>query len=214
MSNDFFPWDDIAEGNIFENGIYLFEIAAFEDGEASTGKRMPKARFNCLEPANCKNMTLFDQYVVGTDEEPKSVVAGTMGARSMKSVFKAAQVPKGNDLAELMANSVGNQLLIQLTKYEEKDGEYKGTLRNRVTGMYKIGERDVGILGDSRTSSSGGSAPKSSAPKIGGTPPAPKTVEVYNCPTCGEDVPKDEYSAHVETCKGKKADADTGLAAE
>ena len=117
MSNeDFFPWEDITVGNIFESGIYLFEIAAFEDAESSTGKKMPKSRFKCMEPANFANMTYFDQYVVGTDEDPKAVVSGTMGARQMKEIFKAAQVPKSNSVSEAMNNSVGNQLLIQLIK--------------------------------------------------------------------------------------------------
>lgn len=202
MSNsDYFPWQDIADGNIFENGIYLFEIKAFNDGKASTGKRMPKARFNCLEPANCRNMTFFDQYVVGTDEQPEDVIAGTMGARSMKQVFTAAQVAKGNNVVELMANSVGSQLLIQLNKYEEKDGEYKGTLKNRAVGMYKIGEREVGITGDTKAK---GPAPKSSAPKPM-TSPAPVTM--LKCTSCGKDIPKAEYSAHVESCNGSNPES-------
>lgn len=40
--NDFFPWDDIAEGNVFESGIYLMEIAAFDDGHAASGNACPR----------------------------------------------------------------------------------------------------------------------------------------------------------------------------
>ncbi len=199
MANeDFFPWDDIAEGNVFESGIYLFEIAAFDDGEASTGKRMPKARFKCLEPSNFANMTYFENYVVGTDEDPKNVVAGTMGARSMKQVFKAAQVPKGNNMAEIMAGSVGNQLLIQLNKYEEQEGEYKGTQRNRTIGAFKVGERAVGVAADTKASAGKPAGPSSAPPPPGKS----DTVETLICATCGKPIPKAEYSAHVESCTG------------
>ncbi len=204
MSNenkDFFPWDDIAEGNVFESGIYLFEIAAFDDGVAGTGKRMPKARFKCLEPSNFANMTYFENYVVGTDEDPTNVVAGTMGARSMKQTFKAAQVPKGNSLAEIMTNAVGNQLLLQLNKYEEQAGEYKGTLRNRVIGAFKVGERAVGVAADAAKA-----GPGAKPPGLSSTPPPPggktETVETLICATCGKPIPKAEYSAHVESCTG------------
>lgn len=198
--NDFFPWDDIADGNVFESGIYLFEIAEFEDTFANSGKRMPKARFKCLEPANFKNMTYFENYVVGTEEDPGSIVPGTMGARSMKQVLSAAQVAKGNSISELMANAKGNQVLLQLNKYKEVGGEYDGTEKNKVVGMYKIGERPVGLTADSKgrgaAKGSGGPKPLSSAPPVS---TAPATLV---CTSCGESIPKDKYSAHVESCQG------------
>jgi len=196
--NDFFPWDDIADGNVFESGVYRFEIAAFDDGKANNGKRMPKARFSCIEPPMCKGMAYFEQFVVGTDEEPDEIVPGTMGARSMKAVFKAAQVPKNNNFAELLAGCIGNQLLIQLSKYEERDGEYKGMQRNRATGFYKIGERDVGFTADGKKGGGGASSPKPSAPPVSS---APKVTSLI-CTTCGKSVPREEYSAHVENCQG------------
>ena len=197
--NDFFPWDDIAEGNVFESGIYLMEIAAFDDGHSSQGKRMPKARFKCLEPVNFANMTYFENYVVGTDEDPTAIVAGTMGARNMKQVFKAAQVPKGNSMSEIMAGSVGNQLVMQLNKYAELEGEYKGVERNKVVGMYKVGERPIGLTADGKKKpGAGAGGPK--PPGVGAPPVAPK-VETLICTTCGKPIPKDEYSAHVESCQ-------------
>ena len=198
--NDFFPWEDIAEGNVFESGIYLMEIAAFDDGYANSGKRMPKARFKCLEPANFANMTYFENYVVGTDEEPTAIVAGTMGARNMKQVFKSAQVPKGNSMAAIMASSVGNQLLMQLNKYAELEGEYKGVERNKVVWMGKIGERAVGLTADAKGKKSAGTGGGPKPPGVGAPPAAPK-IETLICTTCGKPVPKDDYSAHVESCR-------------
>lgn len=196
--NDFFPWDDIADGNVFESGIYLFEIAEFEDTFANSGKRMPKARFKCLEPANFKNMTYFENYVVGTEEDPTTIVPGTMGARSMKQVLNAAQVAKGNSVQELMANAKGNQVLLQLNKYKEVGGEYDGVEKNKVVGMYKIGERPVGLTADAKKGAgSGGPKP------LGSSAPPPMTgPSTLICTSCGEAVPKEDYSAHVESCQG------------
>ena len=194
-NNDLFPWEDIAAGNIFESGVYLFEIAEFEDGHAASGKRMPKARFKCIEPANFANMAFFENYVVGTDEDPTAIVPGTMGARNMKAAFEAAQIPKGDSMSALMAASVGNQLILQLNKYSEVGGEYDGVEKNKCVGMYKIGERKIGLVAD-KTKKKGAGGPK----PLAGGPTAPPVLETLICTTCGKPVPKDEYSAHVESC--------------
>ncbi len=196
---DHFPWDDITTGNIFESGVYQFEIATFDDGKSSTGKRMPKIRFVCVAPANFKGMAYFDQYTVATEEEPDNVVASTIGARNMKQLFDAAQVPKGNNIVELMNNSIGNHVLLQLNKYEET-GDYAGW-KNKVIGMYKIGEREVGLT--AVKGGAGGVVAPSGAPKPANAPvsSAPK-VDTHVCTNCGKSIPADEYSAHVETCQG------------
>jgi hypothetical protein len=196
--NDHFPWEEIADGNVFETGMYLFEIIKFEDGNASTGKRMPSVQFKCIEPAQFATMVYFENYVVGTEEDPTNVVAGTMGARSMKQVLTAAQVPKGNSMAEIMASAVGNQLMLQLSKYKEVGGEYDGTPRNRVIGAFKVGERAAGVTADkTKPGLVGGKAPGSAAP-----PPGSEASPTMICGACAKAVPKDEYSAHVESCTG------------
>lgn len=202
MGNDHFPWDDIAEGNVFENGIYLFEIASMEDGFATTGKRMPKARYKCIEPANFANMAFFDYYVVGTEEDATSIVAGSMGARSLKQVFKAAQVPKGNSLSTMMANSVGNMLLIQLNKYTDTSPEYAGTEKNKVVGCFKVGERQVGLMADSKSGGAGAGSGGPKPPTMSNAPGLAKTTATLICATCGKSVPKAQYSDHVENCTG------------
>ena len=201
VGNDFFPWEDIADGNVFESGIYLMEIGKFDDGYAGTGKRMPKAMFKCLEPAQFKNMAYFENYVVGTEEDPTSIVPGTMGARSMKQVFVAAQVPKGNSMTEIMMNSIGNQLLLQLNKYKEVGGEYDGQDKNKVVGMFKIGERPVGLsLDKKKGAGSGAGGPK---PAGSSAPPLPASPATLICTSCGKSVPREGYSAHVDSCTGE-----------
>jgi hypothetical protein len=152
-------------------------------------------------------MVYFENYVVGTEEDPTNVVAGTMGARSMKQILTAAQVPKGNSIAEIMASAVGNQLMLQLSKYKEVGGEYDGTPRNRVIGAFKVGERAAGVTADKskKGPGAGGKAPGSAAP-----PPGSETPSTMICGVCAKPIPKDEYSAHVESCTGAhEADATT-----
>jgi hypothetical protein len=200
VGNDHFPWEEIADGNVFETGIYLMEIIKFEDGEASTGTRMPKAQFKCIEPAQFATMVHFENYVVGTEESPKDVVPGTMGARSMKRDLTAAQVPKSNSISEAMASAVGNQLMLQLSKYKEVGGEYDGTPRNRVIGAFKVGERAAGVTADKskKGPGTGGKASGLSA----APPPGSEASPTMICGACAKAVPKDEYSAHVESCTG------------
>ena len=200
--SDFFPWDDIYEGNVFPTGIFEFEIEAWEDAYAGTGKRMPKGRFRCQAPSNFKGMSYFDQYVVGTEENPTEFNAGTFGAKALKAIFKAAQVPKATSFEELMKNSVGNRLLIHLNKFTQTKGDYAGRDENNVVGYYKIGEREVGLMEDKKAS---GSTPTKSTAKL---PDAPKpTTEgskdvMLPCSICGKQIPKKDYNDHVDNCNG------------
>ena len=200
--SDYFPWDDIYEGNVFPSGIFMFEIEEIDvknmskGGDSGIPKLMPKSRFRCVEPAAVKGGTHFDQYVVGTDENPEEVNNGTFGAKALKAIFKAAQVPKGTSLAELALTAVGNRFLIQFGEPTEDDWG----LKSKVITYHKVGEREVGM-----TKNKGGgftSAAKSSAKM----PPAPTGGSVSTtlpCGTCGEQIPKKDYVEHTDNCTGK-----------
>ncbi len=200
--SDFFPWQDIYEGNVFPSGIFEFEIEALEDGFAGTGKRMPKGRFRCLGPDQLKGMAYFENFVVGTEETPEDFVAGTFGAKALKAIFKAAQVPQATSFEELSKNSIGNRLLIHVNKFIQTKGEYAGREENNVVAYYKVGEREVGL-----TESKGGASVtpgKSSAkmPTSASTVTPTKKKATLPCAVCGKQIPKDGYAEHVENCKG------------
>jgi len=203
MSNmsDFFPWEDIHEGNVFPAGTFMFKIEEINhENYSNSGKLMPKARFTCVEPASFKGMAHFDQYVVGTDENPTEVNPGTMGARSLKSVFKCSQTPRSDKLPELCANAVGNSLLLQFGQPTEDDYG----LKSKVVGYYKIGEREVGELKTGKSATPATPA-KSSAPMPTTAPPqgtgAAKPATVM-CTVCNKPQPVAEFSNHIENCKG------------
>lgn len=174
QNTDFFDWDKIQEDNILPTGTYHVSVM-LEDGMSGTGKRMPKARFDVKEPADYMGMALFENYVVGTDENPNNVNAGTIGARGLKKMLKAAQVPQGNSMAQLCASVAGSELLIVVNQYTEKDGAYAGTLRNRVANYHRLGEREV------KVAPAIGSPPgMGAAPAMPAAPTPPPAAPVVN----------------------------------
>lgn len=197
--SDYFPWQDIYEGNVFPSGIFEFEIESIEDGYSQGDKRMPKGRFRCLAPAQLKGMAYFDNFVCGTDENLEDIVPGTFGAKALKAVFKAAQVPQGTSFEELIANAKGSRLLIHVNKFIQMKGEYAGREENNVVSYYKVGEREVGLTEDK----GGGStvAAKSSAKMPPAATGGVKSVTLP-CGHCGKQIPKDEYVEHSDNCKG------------
>ena len=180
--NNFFPWDDIPDTNVFPDGIFEFEWDSLDDGYAQTsGKRMFKARFACVQPAEFKGMGLFENYVTGNDEVLQGIVAGAMGTRAMKAALKAAQVPANNDIANLCHSVKGSKLLMKIVQIEEKDGDYKGQLRNKVVACFKIGTRSVEVA--KKPGARGAmQAPTVSAPAPAPSAPAP-SAPVQAAPT-------------------------------
>jgi len=193
MSSDYFPWQDIYEGNVFPAGIFMFEIEEInvtnmsKGGDSGIPKLMPKSRFRCVEPDAVKGGTHFDQYVVGTDENPEEVNNGTFGAKALKAIFVASQTPKGTSLAELAMNAVGNRVLIQFGEPTEDDWG----LKSKVITYHKVGDREVGM--NKRGGPVGGGAAK--AKSSGKEPMLP-------CPHCGNLFPKSKYNEHVNECDG------------
>jgi len=145
-NNNFFPWDDIQEDNVFPTGCFQFEIATLEDGYSqASGNRMFKAQFNCKAPAEYSGMSHFENYVTGTEENPTGINAGTMGTRSLKKMLLAAQVPQGTDMEQLILSAKGANLMISMNQYVEKDGPYAGDKKNRITSYDVLGTKEAMI---------------------------------------------------------------------
>jgi len=201
-TNDYFPWDEVHEGNVFTAGTFMFKIEEINvDNYSNSGKLMPKSRFTCVEPASFQGRAHFDQYVVGTDENPTEVNPGTMGARNLKAVFKCSQTPRSDKLSELAANAAGNSLLIQFGQPVEDDYG----LKSKVIGYFKIGEREVGEL-KSKGGSIAATPAKSAAPLPSSAPPVAKPASkpaTVMCTVCNKPQPVSEYSTHIESCVGQ-----------
>jgi hypothetical protein len=145
-NNDFFPWDDVPDSNVFPTMTGLFEWTKLEDGESSTGKRMARAVFQCVQPAEYAGMCHFENFVLGNDENMKGIVQGAMGTKALKQAAKAAQLRIDSMQAACdLVQAQKPQLMLSLAYAKEEKGEYAGREQNRVTAYHKVGERAVQI---------------------------------------------------------------------
>lgn len=106
---------------------------------------MLSTQFEVKFPVEFAGMRHFEYYVLGTDEAMNVIVPNAMGTRSFKKALKQAQVPPSNDINQLTTSAVGSELLISVICFEEKEGPYAGTSKNRITGYYKLGEKEPKI---------------------------------------------------------------------
>jgi len=234
-----FPWDDIPDSNIVPDGIYQCQGISIEELRSQTGKLMYKAQMSVQEPVDYKGITFFEYFVIGDDDDLEAVNQDTwkksIGARRIKSLFKAAQLPQVQDFDQIIVSFTGCMFLTMVTVQIQKDGDYKGTPQNRLSAFYKIGERSVGLQekakGPAAAAAKGAlsapATPASSAPtappappaqadSAAPAPPAPPVQEVQaapavggatlKCTICNSDVPVADFKAHVDECL-KKAGA-------
>jgi hypothetical protein len=158
QGNDFFPYDEVPDTNVFPGGTFEFEWSNLEDGYSqSSNKRMLKAQFTCVQPANLAGLSFWDNFVCGTDQNP-------------------AQVPANNSVAQIcnLINQSKPHLMITLSLYTEKDGQFAGEPRNRAVSYDKLGSKMVQVLTPARGSGGSGAPVVSGAPVAQGVAPVPQ----------------------------------------
>jgi hypothetical protein len=166
----FFPWDDIPDLDVLPSGNYHVRGESLEDGEASTGKRMFSCHVVVEEPELYAGMALFENFVTGTDEDPKGIVPGALGTRRLKKMLKAAQVAQSNNVERLCQNFKGTLFGVSVVEYTEQSGEYAGSPRNRITAYWKRGEREPGVALEGRAKGKGPAAAARAASTAAKTP--------------------------------------------
>lgn len=152
------PWDDIPDSNVFPTGTYHVTGVKLEERESSTGKLMYAADVQVMEHPNTAmftNMHHFENFVIGTDDDPGAEVQGTwtqsFGAKRLKQMLKAAQVAEHADMDKICMSFPNTQFLLGLRWFREppeKNGQpnqYAGQERNDVTGFDKIGAKEPKI---------------------------------------------------------------------
>ncbi len=209
------PWDDIPDTGMVPDGAYLIQIidvpeAATKGAEGSVlpaGCLMYRAVHWIVEPAQFTGMQLFDNFVIGTVEDPEAEDPETwkasIGARLFKQMLKKAQVPFGQDLEEMCNIAVGQQLIAvvgsQITG--------RGTPMNQIRSYYAVGERQVGI--DAQAPA----VPKAAAPKPrpAATPAAPATAGGTGPPPPTRAVPRPPPTAPAPPAPKAPAKAAAGV---
>ena len=153
------PWDDIPDSNVFQTGSYQVVGVELKEIHSANGKlmySMDVAIADHPKTAMYTNMHYFENFVVGSDEDPEATVPGTwaqsFGAKRLKQLVAAAQIAEKADMEKICASFRGTQFGINLLEYKEpekdRDGnpnQYAGQERNKLNSFWKIGEREPEI---------------------------------------------------------------------
>lgn len=188
VNKDFFDWDGTPDSNVLPTGTFQLHVEELKDvmskgGKDGIPKRMIAAHSVVEEPAQFAGMAYFENLVVGSAEAPEGMIPGSMGTRAFKGLMKATQIPKANSVQQLLvvANQSKPKYILQVTYYEEKEGEYAGTPRNRTVGYFKVGERAPALA---PMAPSAPAAPMATAPGAAVTPgPAVNPPQPFVQPT-------------------------------
>lgn len=147
-----FAWDDIPDsGALLPAGTYLVGVESIEEKTAEqSGKLMYSAVFRVIEPDQFSNMPIYNNFVIGNDDDPGAddpeTQKASVGAKMMKACMKAAQVAFHPDIDVMIGAAQDQQLVITLTQSTEtKEGPYKGRVRNNVAGFYPVGTREPSV---------------------------------------------------------------------
>jgi hypothetical protein len=191
---NFFPWDDTDDKNAFAttlpSGMFHMSMQ-LEDGMSSTGKRMFKGVFTAKLPAECAGMSHFEYFVVGTDENPNGINSDVRGAKALKACLAAAMVPPSNDIAQLVMSANGAELMMQLQQYEEKSGDYKGTMRNKIVKVFRLGEAQAAVAGAPGIGAGGGgNVPKQAPPSPAQMNVPPVQLQMQQAPPVQQPLPQ------------------------
>ena len=165
------PRDEIQENTVVPDGVYLVRIEELEKSatKGSEGAKLPAGvkMFNLTarikEPKEFAGLALRDNFCVGTEDDPDALDPETwkspkaIGCMRFEKLLKAAKIQSDDDDEDaqpnIMSEIEGQECLAQAV-YEKDDGSrdprYKGRERNRISGWYPIGDRDIGVEGGAK----------------------------------------------------------------
>lgn len=140
MNLDFMPWNDINEEEDIPGGFFRVRVIHAEDGKSGTsGFRMFRVGFNVLEPPEAFNLGHFENYVVGTEEQPNAYVPDTPGGRRFKKLCTRAQVPPSDSISTNLQTLKGCELVVAISYKPDAD------FKNNITNYFMLGEREPQI---------------------------------------------------------------------
>lgn len=187
----FVPFDEIPDSGVLLDGTYHVAGEELTADFSSTGKKMYSARMVVAAPDDYQGMYMFENFVIGTDDDPQATQLSTwkksIGARRLKGMLKAAGIPSSNDEAAICAGFKGVQFMIVVSQYTEKGGDYDGTIRNRIGGFYRVGERAPEVTG--KPTGARGATPMPTPAAVTPTAPAPPTPTPVSAPTAAPAAP-------------------------
>jgi hypothetical protein len=202
-------WDEIPDSTLLPQDLYTFEVDDLTEETSKKGKLMYRAVFRVTD-GNYTGTPLYDYFSIGSDEDPTasepSTWTNSIGARRMKRLFKATQIPMTSDIDEMVEN-VKQQRFVASVAQEMDDGlrdpKYKGVKRNRIDGMFPLGTRIAGGNGPAvappapAPAPARAAAPPKPAPAAGARAAKPAAIPTVTCPYCKAAIARNGYMQHV-----------------
>lgn len=167
------------DNNVVPEGLYLVKTIKVTEKHAKNGKLMFGLQAQILEPKALKGQMIFENFVLGTDDDPEAEQPATFknsrGARDYKKFLKKAGVTidKTDDKDDIANKAAGQELLVSVRQEEQQDGLYKGQVQNHITAYYEPGEKTPVITGEAPAETKAAPA----EPKKAKAKPAPEPEE-------------------------------------
>lgn len=207
FSDKVLPLGSIPDTTTLPDGIYRLQCDKLEGKltkaqEGKTQKFMLVATLKVVEPESHKGLPYFENFVIGTDDDPEADELSTwqtsIGGRGIRRFAKATGVPFGDEvpLAEFAANVKDAEVVftvVQKIDDGKKDERFKGRVSNNTTAMWKLGEQTPGLA-------NGAAAPvkKAGAKTAAGTAAKAAPSDEVSCSACKARVPRKDLKAHVD----------------
>lgn len=188
------PWDAIPEKNIFESGLYKFELKQIKELQNDDGILTYLGVFECEEPAEMSGVVQMERFQIGTDEDPEAQERLTWrksrGAQNMQKLLAAAGVPKLEDDELTFEQAKGSRFVARMVKSTSaKDGQEYSNIR----GYFSTTSPEAAQVG---LTPSVGKLGNGAQRREAGTPTGNATVK---CTECGMQFNHSEYGKHLMT---------------
>ena len=202
--------DDIPNSSTLPDGDYLLEIEEFEERRTKDTSKVPNALmynvdYVVLEPEDFAGRHYFENYLVGTREDPEADDPKTwkksISARILKLHMQRAGVETaGKTVEEAAPEFKGRKIGLSIVGFESDDG----TPRNKIKKAMSPGEFTPCLHGDV---GSGAGAAAAVAAAAGGRKRErsdDNDEEPAPAPTPEKSAPAEEKPAEEKPASGKK----------
>lgn len=184
-----FNFGDVPMGGQLPEGSYDMKIVGMEEKYSQEKSvLMYSLEFRVEKPDSMFGRGLFETFVFGTtpfdpgdsknpdfiaysdlndpDAEDPLTLKMSRGVQSFKRIMHCAGVDMDSevDMTDLDAMAKSGDLMVglRLRIEEQKDGRYAGTMRNRISHVYEIGQEEPGFTANPASSSRRGARKKAS----------------------------------------------------
>jgi hypothetical protein len=167
MTSPLPPWDDIPDHDFLPEGNYTLTFESMEksetsgNGKLSQGCLMYKAQFRVEEPEEYAGRLLYDQFVIGTDDDQGALDPATwkasIGAKLLKKFFRSTGQPVTGSVDEIVEQITEQRVMAHVTTRTWNESVF-----NNIKKYLLLGQVAPGIGGNGGVLTS--AAPPPSAP--------------------------------------------------